>query len=128
MKNEIIKGDIEILPTDLFRNIHGGIDAKMIHLEYGEIPSTLDGDLLERAESGEFGEIAPLPESHVKRKLINEQKLIIDYSLAIFKEHQWTLERKVRTGKDIPLEAGELMAQAAIDIESARDQITALNK
>jgi hypothetical protein len=82
MKNEIIKGDIEILPTDLFRNIHGGIDAKIKHIKYGEIPTTLSGELLERAESGEFGEIAPLPESQVKRKLINEQQLIIDENLA----------------------------------------------
>jgi hypothetical protein len=77
MKKEIE----EIKPFDLFRNIHGGIDAKIIHLAHGEIPTTLEGDLLSRAESGEFGEIAPLPESQIKRKLISEQQLIIDENL-----------------------------------------------
>lgn len=73
---------IETPPFDLFRNIHGGIDAKITHIEYGEIPTTLSGELLERAESGEFGEIAPPSESQAKRKSVNFQQSIINENLS----------------------------------------------
>jgi hypothetical protein len=73
--------EVPAAPFNLRRNIQGGINATISHSVYDEIPTTLSGDLLQRAESGEFGEIAPLPESQIKRKLISEQQLIIDENL-----------------------------------------------
>lgn len=67
---------------NLHRNIDDGIDADIEISEGVFIPTTLDGEQLKRAEGGDFGEIAPLPESQVKRKSINEQQLIIDENLA----------------------------------------------
>lgn len=133
MKNEIIEDVQEVLPTDLFRNINGGIDAKIIHFAHGEIPTTLSGELLARAESGEFGEIAPLPESQVKRKLVNEQQLIIDENLAyLFKTDHYNGrdDEQIKLGhepKKSIMDALQKRQDSRELIHAARDEIKLLN-
>jgi hypothetical protein len=113
----------EIKPFNLKRNISGGIDATINHSVYGEIPTTLEGEQLEKAEAGEFGEVLPLTESDNERIAQIKQEDIIKKAEKVFYKYSWMMERKVRTGKDIPEYALQEMEQAALDIEEARVSI-----
>ena len=94
----------EIKPFNLKRNINGGIDATITHRQYGEIPTTLDGEQLEKAEAGEFGEVLRLTESDNERIAQIEQEAINAENLAYLASTDWYIVRKQETGAEVPTE------------------------
>jgi len=104
IENEIEEVIEEVKPLNLKRNINGGIDATIIHDQYGEIPTTLDGEQLERAEAGEFGEVLPLSEAENERIEQLEQDAINTENLNYLASTDWYIVRKHETGAEIPPE------------------------
>ena len=92
----------EVKPFNLKRNINGGIDATINHSQYGEIPTTLEGEQLEKAEAGDFGEVLPLTESDNERIAQLEQEAINAENLAYLTSTDWYIVRKQETGAEIP--------------------------
>jgi hypothetical protein len=107
----------EIKPFNLKRNISGGIDATIKHGQYGEIPTTLDGEQLEKAEAGEFGEVSPLTNADNERIAQIEQDAINAENLAYLASTDWYIVRNQETGTEIPDEILTKRQQAREEIQ-----------